>query len=227
MKMQIQRRLIANVIMDLCARREHLIFRDAWCTQDRVIRFTTPFWQKLFPDNQVLYEAENNHDSFVVHCVCNVSRKDPVAAKIFAVCGIKDGTTISSWDISKNDPNDLFSAFEKLVDQTIPAFEKKLDRKLQEDFVEGEQELVTSTKYERNPQARAACLAYHGYTCKICGMNFEETYGPECKNIIEVHHIVPLSKIGENYVVDPIKDLIPVCPNCHTAVHRKPDLLKL
>ena len=86
---------------------------------------------------------------------------------------------------------------------------------------EGEQEAIFTTKYERNPQDRAACLAYHGYTCKICGMSFEKTYGPEFKNIIEVHHIVPLNQIGEAYVVDPINDLIPVCPNCHTALHSK------
>lgn len=52
-------------------------------------------------------------------------------------------------------------------------------------------------------------------------MSFEKTYGPEFKNIIEVHHIVPLNQIGEAYVVDPINDLIPVCPNCHTALHSK------
>jgi 5-methylcytosine-specific restriction protein A len=52
-------------------------------------------------------------------------------------------------------------------------------------------------------------------------MSFEKTYGPEFKDIIEVHHIVPLNQIGEAYVVDPINDLIPVCPNCHTAIHSK------
>ena len=57
--------------------------------------------------------------------------------------------------------------------------------------------------------------------CKIGGMSFEQTYGPEIKDIIEVHHIVPLNQIGESYVVDPIKDLIPVCPNCHAAIHSK------
>jgi predicted HNH restriction endonuclease len=34
-----------------------------------------------------------------------------------------------------------------------------------------------------------------------------------------VHHLVPLSEIGEEYIVDPIKDLRPVCPNCHAALH--------
>jgi 5-methylcytosine-specific restriction protein A len=50
-------------------------------------------------------------------------------------------------------------------------------------------------------------------------MSFEERYGPEAAGIIHVHHVVPLSEIGERYEVDPIKDLRPVCPNCHTVIH--------
>ena len=52
-------------------------------------------------------------------------------------------------------------------------------------------------------------------------MNFALMYGPQFEDIIEVHHIVPVSQIGKTYVVDPIKDLIPVCPNCHAALHSK------
>ena len=221
MKQMIQQKLIANVIMDKCAQQEHLIFRESWCSQERVIRFTTPFWEEKFPGEAVMYEAENKPDSFVVNCVCKHKRKDPVMAKLFAVQGVAEGDKLQSWDITAADPNAIFDAFDVLISKTIPAFEKELETKLQEDFVEGEQETVTTTKYERNPQARAACLAYHGYTCKICGMSFEKTYGPEFKDIIEVHHIVPLNQIGESYVVDPIKDLIPVCPNCHAAIHSK------
>ena len=48
-----------------------------------------------------------------------------------------------------------------------------------------------------------------------------KAYGPEFEGKIEVHHIVPISKSGEDYVVDPVNDLVPVCPNCHTAIHSK------
>lgn len=41
------------------------------------------------------------------------------------------------------------------------------------------------------------------------------------RGIIEVHHIVPISQIGKEYEVDPINDLVPLCPNCHTALHSK------
>ncbi|MDC9497701.1 MULTISPECIES: HNH endonuclease [unclassified Pseudoalteromonas] len=38
---------------------------------------------------------------------------------------------------------------------------------------------------------------------------------------MHVHHIVPISDIGDEYQVDPIRDLRPVCPNCHAMLHRK------
>ena len=41
------------------------------------------------------------------------------------------------------------------------------------------------------------------------------------KDFIHVHHIIPLNEIKEEYTVDPIKDLVPVCPNCHAMLHRK------
>jgi 5-methylcytosine-specific restriction protein A len=52
-------------------------------------------------------------------------------------------------------------------------------------------------------------------------MNFENTYGEVEKDFIHVHHIIPLHEIQQDYIVDPIKDLIPVCPNCHAMLHRK------
>ncbi|WP_442871566.1 hypothetical protein [Aminipila sp.] len=36
-----------------------------------------------------------------------------------------------------------------------------------------------------------------------------------------MHHLKLLSEIGTEYVVDPIKDLVPICPNCHMALHSK------
>ena len=51
----------------------------------------------------------------------------------------------------------------------------------------------------------------------------EQIYGIITKYIIEVHHIVPLSQIGKQYIIDPTKDLVPICPNCHTIIHLKKD----
>jgi len=54
-------------------------------------------------------------------------------------------------------------------------------------------------------------------------MDFGKFYGEEFSGLIEVHHIVPLSQIKKGYKVDPIHDLVPVCPNCHAALHSKKD----
>lgn len=84
---------------------------------------------------------------------------------------------------------------------------------------EGAVTKVLVNKYERNPKNRAACLAHFGFTCFCCGFDFGSFYGEFANAYIHVHHITPVSKMGENYQVDPIRDLIPLCPNCHAAIH--------
>ena len=88
-------------------------------------------------------------------------------------------------------------------------------------YEEGGVKKVEINRYERNPLNRELCLAANGYTCKICGFNFEEHYGELGHHFIHVHHIVPISFMSEAYIIDPLKDLIPVCPNCHAMLHRK------
>jgi 5-methylcytosine-specific restriction protein A len=88
-------------------------------------------------------------------------------------------------------------------------------------FTEGTIHEVVMNRYERSAKARAACLAANGYRCIVCGMDFETTYGEIGHNFIHVHHIVPISSIGEEYMIDGVRDLVPVCPNCHNMLHRK------
>ena len=88
-------------------------------------------------------------------------------------------------------------------------------------LVEGAKKNVTVNAYERNPMARSKCIEHYGCACNICGIDFGEAYGEFAKGFIHVHHIVPIHEIGEEYVVDPIKDLIPVCPNCHAMLHTR------
>lgn len=87
------------------------------------------------------------------------------------------------------------------------------------ELVEGAAKTVSVNAYERNPAARAKCLAHHGYACAVCGFSFEVAYGDLGRNYIHVHHVVPLSEVKREYKVDPIKDLVPVCPNCHAMIH--------
>ncbi|MHC1479946.1 HNH endonuclease [Frateuria aurantia] len=91
---------------------------------------------------------------------------------------------------------------------------------LAETLVEGAVRTIQVNAYERNPRARAHCLAAHGYICQACGFDFEQTYGDLGHRYIHVHHVVPLSQIGSSYTIDPTTDLVPLCANCHAMVHR-------
>ena len=90
-----------------------------------------------------------------------------------------------------------------------------------EGLPEGAKTSVEVNKYERNRFNRAACIEIHGGCCKACGFDFQDVYGELGEGFIHVHHITPVSDMGANYQVDPVNDLVPLCPNCHAMMHRR------
>ncbi len=88
-------------------------------------------------------------------------------------------------------------------------------------FREGAVCKVSVNAYERSPQARQRCIAHYGTSCFVCGFNFGQVFGELGKGFIHVHHLCSISEIAKEYEVDPIKDLRPVCPNCHAMIHRR------
>ena len=85
---------------------------------------------------------------------------------------------------------------------------------------EGARMRVEVNRYERSPVNRASCLSHFGLVCQCCGFDFASVYGELGDGYIEVHHRVPVSKMGACYIVDPVRDLVPLCGNCHPMVHR-------
>ena len=80
---------------------------------------------------------------------------------------------------------------------------------------------ILVNRYERDPRARQACEEIYGTKCSVCGFDFRAVYGEVMADFIVVHHIRPLSSVEKGYVVDPVRDLRPVCPNCHAVVHHR------
>jgi len=78
---------------------------------------------------------------------------------------------------------------------------------------------VQVNRYERDPDARRICLAFHGTSCAACGFSFEATYGEAGTAMIAVHHLVPPELLGNGYQLDPVADLVPLCRNCHAVAH--------
>lgn len=87
-------------------------------------------------------------------------------------------------------------------------------------YPEGAVVRVEVNRYERSPEARRACIAYHGTNCAACGFSFERVYGEIGKEFIHIHHVVPVSQLGSSYQLDPITDLVPLCANCHAMAHQ-------
>ena len=87
-------------------------------------------------------------------------------------------------------------------------------------YVEGGTVEVLVNRFERNREARLECIKLKGAICSVCGLDFNEQYGASADSFIHVHHVVPLSEIRSDYVVDPLEHLIPVCPNCHAMIHK-------
>jgi hypothetical protein len=59
---------------------------------------------------------------------------------------------------------------------------------------------------ERNPRLAKQAKTYHGVTCKVCGFNFEEAYGPHGQGYIEAHHLVSFSTLSarpDTVILDP------------------------
>lgn len=124
-------------------------------------------------------------------------------------------------------PSHLVPELERLWQEHVASVENGRDNSEREIvevqrqvYFEGQRSQETITVVQRNPEARNACLAFHGRNCKVCGMNFKEKYGNIDDGYVHVHHLNPLGESTDERAIDPINDLVPVCPNCHAMLHR-------
>ena len=97
---------------------------------------------------------------------------------------------------------------------------------------EGTQEIVTTQKYKRSKLLRDKAIKYFTdkngrIKCKVCDFDFEEFYGEHGKGYIEIHHQKPVFQFDgddmKQTIEDALKNLVPLCANCHRIVHRNKD----
>lgn len=91
--------------------------------------------------------------------------------------------------------------------------------------------IITRSVQTRERSSRLRKIAIEHFThnniicCDCCGFNFPSYYGPAYgKDCIEIHHIKPIfqyeGEAFEKVVENAIKNLLPVCPNCHRVIHK-------
>jgi len=100
------------------------------------------------------------------------------------------------------------------------AIEGFIGELLAQEYREGAVKDRSCKGYERDANARNECIAYYGYVCQVCKVKLGDVYGDVGKDFIHVHHIEFLSSAGERNTA-PQRDLITVCLNCHSMLHRK------
>jgi|TARA_B110000261_G_scaffold154219_1_gene185617 5-methylcytosine-specific restriction enzyme A len=123
--------------------------------------------------------------------------------------------------VTLNKQRSIYENFLEIVDKEpeLTVYPDDIDDSIT--YSEGKAKKVLVNSYERNPHARKKCIEHYGLNCQVCDFNFEDKFGELGRNFIHVHHIVDISTIGNKYSVDPITDLVPVCPNCHAMLHKK------
>ena len=89
------------------------------------------------------------------------------------------------------------------------------------EFPEGMKRSVQVNAYERDPQARQKCIDHYGTVCYVCTFDFRKVYGKLGLGFIHVHHLTQMADMGPGAKTNPIRDLRPVCPNCHAMLHRR------
>ena len=137
-----------------------------------------------------------------------------------------------STDVNINFPPDV-SSTPQFIDEIFQLVENRLradelsthkptDR---ESFPEGKEYEKQHRAHERS--SKLITLAKEKYRkekrkllCQICGFNFEQTYGVVGSGFIEAHHTVPVSDLKKEFETK-ISDIVLVCSNCHSMLHRR------
>ena len=161
-----------------------------------------------------------------------------IATKYPIIFSVREDGTQRKWDIffkGWSEPpffiwqlkHELVEALKEtgLTGDELNAEELPIDNAV--NFYEGIKRTIVVNAYERNTKAKQICKDYWKPLCFVCGFDFEKFYGHLGKGFIHVHHLTPIHEIGEKYLVNPINDLRPVCPNCHSMLHKEKQTLTI
>ncbi len=94
---------------------------------------------------------------------------------------------------------------------------------------EGSLQIKSTYVRQRSKKLRDAAVEYFTKNgvirCDCCGFEFNHAYGTKYgTSCIEIHHLKPIFSYEDSNIINTIenalKNLLPVCPNCHRVIHR-------
>lgn len=123
--------------------------------------------------------------------------------------------------------NDLKSSLDIITDETEHS-KKILTYDENEIISEGKMRNIITRKYERSSKLRSIACEHYSKNgliiCSACKFDFYSFYGEIGKGYIEMHHIKPIFKYeGQTekaFILQALKNITPVCANCHRIIHR-------
>lgn len=98
----------------------------------------------------------------------------------------------------------------RVIKRSTPAYEGK--------HIEKETVVI-----QRNRAERQKCVDHYKCTCVACGLRMKDKYGELGDGVIEVHHLNPIHLFDDSHRVNYLEDLVTLCPNCHTMIHKLAD----
>lgn len=115
--------------------------------------------------------------------------------------------------------NKIESKLDSLINERDEYFEDPIETIISAQ--EGKQLLSKHLTKERSTKLVADFKrSLSSLECRVCGFDFEKTYGKVATGFIEAHHIKPISALKGSTEVN-IKDMVAVCSNCHRVIHIK------
>jgi predicted HNH restriction endonuclease len=216
-----------------------LIFNNPGIGTSGLIAELTDFFKPTGEDAEIL---SNRHDTKFSQIVRNlVSHRDSNRMDVYT--DINDGKytlTENGHEYLKEHLPNIEYLFENGFDyDDASQFSDKISSATAERKVyvydektmvsEGEGGKRESIVHKRSIALRNAALT--NYTnngrifCKLCGFDLAETYGEIGQNFIEIHHLKSINQYSdedfEKYIPEALKNLAPVCSNCHSMLHKR------
>jgi 5-methylcytosine-specific restriction protein A len=123
----------------------------------------------------------------------------------------------------EDDLNQMLFLYSLLVEHYLYSEQSMLDL-IEDDETEYQDNLIAIKHHksiEKNPELARKVKEIHGYTCEVCGFNFEKTYSEIGKNYIEAHCLIPFPDLkGKESSLDLLNDFVVLCSNCHSMIHK-------
>ncbi len=123
--------------------------------------------------------------------------------------------------------------YDSIIELSSKVFTSKKMKKVliydeDDTITEGKVSTKTDIVKERSQKLRRAAIDYYTVdgkiVCSVCGFDFKETYGELGEGYIQMHHENPIYQYSdygfETYISEAVKNMKPLCANCHCMVHR-------